>query len=65
MLICVFIVLVAVYAIYKCKSSKDKDVGYQDDPEDNRSKKRILIGSDIKHAEPIGPGECGINDDVS
>ena len=42
-----------------------EDVGYYDDPEDRRSKKRIIIGSDIKHADPIGPGEgdFGINDD--
>lgn len=57
--------MAAVYAIYKCKSSKNEDVDFQDDDEDRRSRKRILIGSDIKHEEPIGPGECGINDDVS
>ena len=47
------------------KDRNEEEVGYYDDPEDRRSKKRILIGSDIKHEQPIGPGECGINDDVT
>lgn len=66
LLIVLVIVSAAIYAIMKFRKDRnEEEVGYYDDPEDRRSKKRILIGSDIKHEQPIGPGECGINDDVT
>lgn len=65
MLLVLVIVVAGVYVITRFRKQRPDDISFYDYPEDLRDKKRILIGSDVRFESPVGPGECGINNDVS
>lgn len=66
LLIILVIVIVGIYAVIKFRKNGNDEVVFSDDPEERRNKRKSFIGSDFKNSQPIGPGECGINDeDVS